>query len=366
MAIALMVTLAITSVMINTQGAKRSTTSVNDVNQTGAYIAYVLDRSIRNAGSGFSQRWTDSFGCTIHATKGGTAILPLPTALAAPFANVPLAVRVAPIIIGKGLADAGTSVRGDVLTVMGGTTGYGETQQVVVPNTTTFSSIGLGSAQGYLAGDLTLLTGSDMPGGCLLEQVSGTTGQTVNFGGDYIAPNPNFLKLSSVNAATSIRLGNATDNAPQLQLYGVGANNTLFALDLLQASGAIPVQIADGVVEMRALYGLDTTTPPDGVLDTWIDPVAGSGYSQADLTDGSGAAQLKLRRIVAIRLGLILRTSLKERTAVVPDPTTLTLFTDLGPGLQQTRSITGDDAFYRFRTIEITVPLRNVLFAPQS
>jgi len=80
------------------------------------------------------------------------------------------------------------------------------------------------------------------------------------------------------------------------------------------------------------------------------------------LTDGSTAARDKLRRIVAVRLGFILRTSLKEKDAV-PTGQTLTLFGDVAA--KRTRTLSADEAHYRFRTMEITVPLRNVLMAPE-
>ena len=369
MAIALVVTLAITAVMIRTEGSKRSTSSVNDINQTGAYVAYVLDRSIRSAGSGFAQRWRDSFGCAIDAAKTSAAILPMPAAFAAssPFANVPQTIRLAPVLIGKGLADTASQVRGDVLTVMGGTAGFGESPLTVQPASVTTTNLRLPNALGYATGDLVLLADTSVPAGCMMQQVSAAVIDTLTFGGDYYKSTGTNVNLTNFGGSTvSIQLGSAPNNPPQLQLYGVGDNNTLFSFDLLQLNGADAVPIADGVVEMRALYGVDTTTPPDGVLDAWIDPIAGSGYTRAELTDGSAAAQVKLRRIVAIRLGLVMRTSLQERNAVAPSGTTLTLFGDLGSTLTQTRTITGNDTFYRFRTVELTIPLRNIMFAPSS
>ena len=367
MAIALVVSLAITVVMIRTEGSKRSTTSVNDINQSAAYIGYVLDRSIRSAGSGFAQRWRDSFGCAINAAKTSAAILPMPTAFAAssPFANVPQTVRLAPVLIGKGAADTATQVRGDVLTVMGGTGGFGETPLPVQTGSVTSTSLRLPNAVGYRAGDLVLLADPAVPAGCMLQQITAAVVDTLTFGGDYYKTTGTNVNLASFGASTvSIQLGSAPNNPPLLQLYGVGDNNTLFGFDLLRLAGAAAVPLADGVVEMRALYGVDTTIPPDGVLDAWVDPIAGSGYAQAELSDGSTAAQLRLRRIVAIRLGIILRTSLQERTAVVPSGTILTLFGDLGGALPQTRTISGNDTFYRFRATELTIPLRNVMFAP--
>jgi prepilin-type N-terminal cleavage/methylation domain-containing protein len=48
--ISLVLTLAITTVLIRTEGSKRTTTSVNDINATGSYAAFVLDRAVRSAG----------------------------------------------------------------------------------------------------------------------------------------------------------------------------------------------------------------------------------------------------------------------------------------------------------------------------
>jgi len=55
----------------------------------------VLDRTIRNAGSGYSQNWTDAYGCVLDASYGGTALLPLPATAPAPFMNVPTRLRLA-------------------------------------------------------------------------------------------------------------------------------------------------------------------------------------------------------------------------------------------------------------------------------
>jgi len=392
MVIALVVTLAISSVLIRSEGSKRSTTSVNDVNQTGTYLAYVMDRTIRSAGSGFAQRWADAFGCVLDASKGGTAILPLPAAASAPFNNMPLQVRVAPVLIGKGLADNGPQVRGDVLTVMGGTSGAGDMPQLVKTGSVAASTLRVTNALGYNSNDLVLLA-DQSAAGCMVQQIapppltSGVSGDQVFFtGAAYSRNNGTVVNLAGFGANTyAIQLGSAPvagspASPPQMLFYGVGDNNTLFSFDLLRVNSGDVIPVADGVVEMRALYGVDTTMPvPDGLLDAWVDPVGGSGYSQAELTDGSAAARTRMRRIVAVRIGLILRTSLQERISdryqgQYPDSTspaslpstTLTLFSDMPAALRQTRTIVGADNLYRYRTIEFTVPLRNTLYSPTS
>jgi len=369
MAIALVVTLAITTVMIQGEGSRRSTTSVNEVNQTGAYIGYVLDRQLRNAGSGFTQRWGDVFGCAVTATRSGSGlILPRGSALPTPFANAASAPRLAPVIIVGGGADTGTEVRGDLLTIMGGTGGFGEIPQLVNTNSVS-GATGSGSLQlpntvGYAPDQLLLLADSGIAGGCLVEHISAVPGGgLVQLAGTYYQQAGNSIALGSFGANTfAVQLGGASTNPPQFNVFGVGDQRTLYSYDLLRtASGSdSPVPLADGVVEMRALYGIDTSPTPDGKVDDWVQPTG--DYDAAILTSGSIVARDRLRRIVAVRLGLILRTSLKEK-AVVATGQTLTLFGDVAA--QRTRTLSGDEPYYRFRTLEITVPLRNVLMAPE-
>lgn len=389
MAIALVVTLAIAGVMIRGEGARRSTGSVNEVEQTGAYLAYVLDRHLRNAGSGFSQRWADAFGCALNVTKSGTLQLPRAAAIAvptgstnSPFANAPLAYRLAPVLIQDSAADVSSDdVRGDVLTVMAGTAGFGEAPLLVTTGSVTANAADgqfrLANSLGFKEGDLLLLADAGVAQGCMAEQVDTlptppVAGQ-LPLGGAYYQQAASGVALASFGAGTTyaIQLGNVSSsgtntNPPQFTTYGVGDHTTLYGYDLL-ATGAndAPVPIADGVVEMRALYGIDTSSPPDGTLDRWVLPSA-SGYTLAELTDGSDTARRALRSIVAIRLGFVLRTSLAEKDPVARASDTLTLFGDLDAGLQRTRTLTDAERHHRFRTVEVTVPLRNVLSAPSS
>jgi type IV pilus assembly protein PilW len=328
-----------------------------------------MDRTIRSAGSGFAQNWSDAFGCVIDAAKANSSILPLPSALASPFANVPLRVRLAPLIIAKGQADSGGEVRGDVITVMGGTSGAGDMPQKVRTGSIAPTTLRVTNAMAFSNNDLVLLADTNVAAGCMVQQLapaSAVTADQLSFAGaDYSRDNGSLVNLGNFGANTfAIQLGSAPLNPPQMLLYGVGDNHTLFSFDLLRASGADPVPVADGVVEMRALYGVDTDPIPNGIINTWIDPGdAAQGYTQAALTDGTVVAQRKLRRIIAVRIGLILRTSLRERDAI-PAATTLTLFGDLPVALRQTRTLTGEDLYYRFRTVEFTVPLRNTIYAP--
>jgi type IV pilus assembly protein PilW len=156
----------------------------------------------------------------------------------------------------------------------------------------------------------------------------------------------------------AIDLGNVGKNRPpSFQLVGVGDHNTLYSYDLLQTVDT-PLQArAEGVFELHALYGVDTDG--DSKVDAWVSPSSGD-YSLAALSAGTSAAASLLKNIKAVRVGLILRTSLPEKDVV--SSTKLELFSDINSGsLTYSRTLTDEEQKYRYRTIEATIPLRNNL-----
>jgi type IV pilus assembly protein PilW len=262
--------------------------------------------------------------------------------------------------------------------VMAGTAGVGESPQTVKPGSVTTTQVSLPTTLGYVTKDMLLLTDPGVSS-CLVNQVGGShvatdAGPDLPLGGTYYR-DPSAFGADSI----ALQLGRDVDNPPQFLLFGVGANNTLYSYDLLKPTPA-DAAVTDGVVEMRAVYGLDTgnatSTLPDGIIDSWVD--ATGAYAAATLLNGSAASQANLRRIVAVRVGLILRTALAERSpssnasgAVNAETFSqaagaqLTLFADLPTALQKTRTLTTAERAYRFRTVDVTIPLRNVLMAPQ-
>jgi type IV pilus assembly protein PilW len=361
-AVGLVVTLATTGILIRSESGKRTSLSTNDVNQTGAYLGYMLDRSLRSAGSGYTQLWQQTFGCQLHANRGGNAMLPRAGAWPAPFGALPTSPRLAPVIIYSGASPNGS----DVLAVMTGNAGFGESPPVVTPASVTAGNLKLRNTLGLTGGDLVFIYDDSV--GCVLEQVqagfNGGAAQILPFGGTYASANVDGIDITSLavgNTVYAIEIGNATAaNAPQFQFIGVGANNTLLSYDLLQlgvSDAAVP--IAEGVVAMRARYGVDTNN--DGLIDTWVSPDA-SPWTAAELTDGSAAAASRLRSIMAVRVGLVLESSLVEREVVAP--ATLTLFGDLPVAQQFTYALGAAEQRSRHRTVDVTVPLRNLLLLP--
>ena len=359
--IGMALTLAITLMMVRWEGSRRTTTSINDASIGGAYVSYALDRIVRSAGSGFTQSWRNSFGCQLLVSRSNTTKLPRSTAFPTPFASVPQTVRLAPLVVHAGVGTDGS----DVLEVQTGASGLGESPLRVNPASATTTNLRVPSTVGLRADDLVLVFQGT--GDCMLQQVAsgfaGGASQQLDFGGTYYDDDINSVLLSNMGATTTAwvtPIGNMTANRPQFQLIGVGANATLVAHDMLQLDGTdTVVAIADGVADLRARYGVDTDG--NGRIDAWVDP-ATAPWDAASLLNGTATAQNNLANILAVRVGVIMRTSTPERDTVAP--TSLTLFSDLGSTLQVTRTLSTAERQMRWRSFEFTVPLRNVLLKP--
>ncbi len=348
--------LAVTTMLIRHESGRRSMTAMNDVSVGGAYVSFVLDRSVRSAGSGFIQAWKAGYGCQLLASRSSTQILPRTNDFPAPFAGLPHTQRLAPVLVYAGLGGGGS----DVLSVSTGSSGLGESPLRVLPSSATSSQLRVPATVGLRAGDLVLVMQDGV--NCMVEQLqsgfAGGADQLMSFGGTYANGTINSVALSSqgtTSTAWVAPIGNVSGNQPGFQFIGVGSNNTLMSYDVLRLDGTdSPVPLSDGVVDMRVLYGLDTDG--DGKVDTWADPGT-SPYDYASLTAGTAAAQANLVKILAVRIGLVLCNSLPEKTAV--SPATLTLFADLASNLQRTHTLSTSDQLMRWRTVEFTVPLRN-------
>lgn len=362
MVLGLVMSLAIYAVLATAEGRKRTTTTANDVDQAGAYALYRLDRLLRSAGSGFAQSHASAYGCLLNVVKSGTVVLPRPASLPAPFAGLGTHFRLAPVLIAAGQTTPDQSGQAsDALIVMTGASGLGE-YPTSFSGTADPNQLKLSGNFNFSAKDLVLVADQPSTTGaadCLVTQVAdqfnaGTGGTTLDLGGTY---HPNNAPLGNYSTlAMAVNLGNvAAGRAPSFLVLGVGANNTLFAYDLLQTGSEPLSAVADNVFEMHALYYVDSDG--DGLADAWRSPV--TDYPLALLSNGSAAAAKALASIKAIRVGLILRGSLTEKVPVSPGP--LTLFGDLPSALQYQRTLSTLETRYRYRTLDATIPLRNAL-----
>jgi type IV pilus assembly protein PilW len=367
MAIALVVTLVVSTLLVAGENHKRTTTSTNDAEQTGSYAFYALDRALRGAGSAFVESAYPAdrgvLGCKLNAAQ----ILPRTTPFPAPFATAFLAgstnnLRVAPVLIGKSQSDGGS----DVLVIMGGSGAAGGVSRALngAGNST---SLILENTVGFAVNDVALVSQSGVSD-CLLEEVASVSTPTLNVGGTtYYTANGSATDLATLSSSLSTYvtpLGNAQTNTLQFQLFGVGADDTLYSYDLLQnqlkvqGTGADTSQaVADGVIQMNAIYGIQTTANP-GVLSAW----AGPGDAGYDINTVM-TTPATMESIIAVRVALVVRGEYYDKNVV--SPATLTLFSGYangtGTSLSQVINLNAAAQHYRYRVFEFMVPLRNML-----
>lgn len=354
--IGMVLVLVITNLIIRQDSIRRSVTGANDVAQASRHVSLTLDRALRSAGSALANNPDALYGCVLHAARSNTQILPRVTAFPAPFASVATQVRVAPMLVygGAGADDS------DVLMVMAGMAGMGEMSSNVLPGSVTASTLRLNNTVGVRAEDLVIVGEPGRP--CMLQQVRtgfvGGSADLLQFGGTYAAGSIDAVNLAGYGASTQApgvsSIGNPNGNPPRFQLIGRDADGLLWAYDLLRSDGNdTPQVIGEGVLMLRALYGIDTNT--DGRIDSWVSP-RDANFTAAVLGNGTAASQNRLRSILAVRVAMVVRGDLLERNAVSPE--TVTLFEDL-PAQAIERTLSATEQRLRIGVYDFTVPLRN-------
>lgn len=366
-AMAMIVAMGIVSTRFDT--GKRQAAASADLSLNTGYLAYDLDRQLRSAGSGFTTNRNDVYGCQLMAsrTSAGGQILPATAAFPAPFASVPTTVRMIPLLVHP---DSNTA-KPDVIQVMTGAGGLSEVATEVRLNSVATSQFRLTNTVGIQGNDLMLVVENGQP--CMLEQVASnftSGGQQVTLGGDLYASSIGTRSLNaySVSAtAGAMVMGNASNgNPPRFTLLGVNASNQLVSYDLLRfanGSGNAPVVLADGVMDLRVRYGVDTNGNT-GMVDAWVKPGT-SPYDVATLNgSNTTAAQTAIKKILAVRVALVLRAERLEKDDAIVSPAKLTMFSSLDSALQVEYTVPQRNR--KFRIVEFTVPLRNPLLAARS
>lgn len=371
------------------EGSRRTLGSVADLDQSATIAMFQVDKWVRSAGTGLSQlvkspyTYSYGYGCKLFAAKSSTQILPLTTALPAPFASLAAGgsgtgatsdFRLIPALIVPGGTTPGTSGQAsDALVLMSSGNGYGEVplpfnatataSQLTVFNTVAFS--GANANDVALVADTQPDSTTGGPVNCMITQAALTTtdgsATTMPLGGTWFLATIGTQALTSYSSSgVVLDLGDPSATSaqpPMFYVIGVGDNDTLYSYDLLGIRAPQLQARGQNVFEMHALYGVDTDG--DGKVDAWVKGDS-TNYTVTKLTAGTIAASNLIKTIKAVRVGLILRTDLPERDAVSTS-STLTLFSDLGSSAF-TRSLSSSEMKYRYRTIEATIPIRNNSF----
>lgn len=397
MGIGLIITLAITIVLINNQKLQRTSTALNDASQSGAHAALTLDRATRSAGSGFTQ-FRQAMGCVLNASKGMPAdqLLPLSTTLPSPFDNLGVA-GLTHIVLAPAVIVAGGGANGsDQLVVMTGNHAFSETPLLIQTASATVNSVVVDNAMGLKANDIILVADQLAGSTCMIQQLGAAPvmQRQLSMAGDYFSSVGATRSLISFNSlpqnaisASVVPLGwmsniaGTADNPPNFMVYGVGANEVLFSYDLLKTTGpsSPPVPVAEGIVGMYALYGVGSVTIPLSEVNppatpqtppvplTWTRATGALSATTlwgATTQPAADAVRTNIQSIKAIRVALLLKSSVEEKPPVPPappvSPDKIVLFPDLPPALQTTVSLTPAQQNFRYRVVDTVIPIRNL------
>lgn len=349
MMIALIGIVIMFQVMENAESRKRTTAAGGDAQISGSIAMYNLERDIRLSGYGFGN--ATSMGCTVNAydtARGATFTFPL-----------------VPILIVDGAAGAPDQI----------VSFYGNSATAPIDQTFNTSSVtskkmaSTSSRGGLMRGDLVLATNGATCG--LVEITDNTNADqlTVNHATGNYTNSQNVATTARFNdpagfSTGSGRLYNLGDlNLPRRNIWQITNGRTLTVTDDLHLTAA--AEIGEGIVNLQAQYGLDTTIPRDYVVDTWQTAAPG------DWT-----------QLIAIRVALLARSQQYEKAAIPNHATCATLpasdpvtcqrpswlggnftMTDLDDNTTDSNPDSPNDwRHYRYRVYQTTIPLRNMIW----
>jgi Type IV Pilus-assembly protein W len=149
-------------------------------------------------------------------------------------------------------------------------------------------------------------------------------------------------------------------------MYGINDKSQLVEFDLLNFDGLGTNAgriIAENVVDLRAIYGVNTGADTDGdskITPTeWISPSTTAAYNTATLNTSTAGATWD--KITAVRIAMVVRSAEPSRDDQNL-PTSYAIFG--GTPLETTVNIQTGATAYRHQVYETTIPIRNNRFVP--
>jgi type IV pilus assembly protein PilW len=342
----------------------RSTTAGSDAQSTGSLAMFNLERDIKQAGQGFlgigfvAGTPPSALGCAVSGvdTQTGRA----------------LAFNMVPVTIGL---NAGQP---DTITVLYGNSPFFVSEEKYTATTGTTKT--LDRRNGFRTGDVAI---AGAGANCNLVQVTDDTnadGKTivhadsVNYVNSYLVPPaPRVARYNSAGLPVLAAAGTiySLGPNPRLDTWAINAANGSLT-NTEQFSGAPAFVVGEGVVNIKALYGLDLLG--NRTVNSWtnVAPTTAAGWAQ----------------VMSVRLALLVRSRQFERTAdqsasgvptgVTVNPPTWSGAAILPPipnsNFVMTNTNGTPDSFgpndpdplnwryYRYRVYEKEIPLRNVIW----
>ena len=330
----------------------RASVAGGDAQVSGTLATYALERDLRLAGMGFGTADTWDMGCVV---TGFDAV-----------AGAAINMRLMPVEI---IDNDGTNTP-DQINVL-----YGNSPFFPLKQEFTASTGGTKKARsrnGFKRGDAIVVTNNNaggLPGTstCALMQVTDDTavdnltlGHATGIYPDYYASAPRAARYNDAAASTVFAAGNmySLGPAPQYNQWTVVNNDTLSVVDGLRG---VTSDVAEGVVTMKAAYGIDADADKHITAGEWTKaPPIGTDW----------------RDILAIRVAVLVRSRNFEKPASGPDAQSYTAVIPPYFGGAASFVMTNVDGtpdtnvfgspnnwrYYRYRLYERVIPIRNMLW----
>jgi type IV pilus assembly protein PilW len=378
--IGLLGTLIIFQVFAVSESQKRTTASGGDAQQNGATALYTMERELRNAGYGYAsliQLGRPVYGFDVPNDQAR------PTQIFRP-------VLITPGVSSDTIDLSYSNFEGITHAVTLGADWN--------PNSTTMS---VSNGSGMKAGDVLVVCDPNVPENtapCIQVQITnktsvddlvlspaptafvrGTATMTTEFNkaGGVASSLSTKLSADSKSAPAAYLAGKTTD--PHTEVYNIG-----FIIDtarrynvqngrlMITGDDGIPQEYADGIVSVRAQYGMDTDA--NGSVDRWVNPRGNTGLTYSSYTPSSGfditdenTTAASWSRVRAIRIAIVTRSNNIEKTAV-ENRNSIPLWinpsvggSDSAPSFNLT---TTDDHRYRYTVFDSVIPFRNMIWNP--
>jgi len=363
--IGMIVILVVYNVFAVSEGYKRAAVGAADAQTTGLYAQFVLAREITNAGnglldSGIASSVSDLVQCANTQATWSNPTPPFP----AP--KVPAKIRPTPVLINDG---GGANAPDSLIVAYSLSPHVVSPVQFVDPPATGTGPLYVQSPNGFRANDrviamnpatqscelalVTKVTPGDKGGDVTTGIVNLTLSGTAPLAKTYTASAP-------PDGSKLLNLGQQSEVARTL--FDI-VNGQLRSTDLLTA-GATANPIAQNVVLLKAQYGIDCAS--NGII-TWTSATNndlckdGIKYTPDDVMAFNGPTLARLR---AIRIGIVVRSDEPDLKDKALTGQTAVLF-NCSTGACQ-GSIALDNTiltdYYRFRTYETIVPMRNAIW----
>lgn len=350
----------------------QSTSSGGDAQVAGTLALFNIERDLKQAGHGFGKASTPVMGCLVSVTDTG------------PPARAPFTFGLRPVEITVG-APAGAP---DQINVLYGDSSFYVDESILTGSTAISKT--LQRRSGFKIGDLAVVAvnpgASAATASCQLVEITDdlspdgvTLGHTdIAYSSYYRAASaaqvtPRFNNPASAPLGTTGTMYNLGPQ-PILNTWSIQGNRVLRRSEGLQIQATAPMDVAEGVINLKAEYGYDTNA------NGQIDDAPGNLEWLAALPAGAD-----WRRVLAIRVAVLVRSRQFERSgdpaASVPGVVTATnpyyfddpvnhkfLMTNVDGSLPATATV-GDPnnwRHYRYRVYERVIPLRNLLWGTLS